>query len=80
MLHLSFQLSNLKMLPCLSSNTASQISALDIAYLRPFKCICLLTQKTRGLTAAKDISVFVIEEMRNFLLHQVKGKVQQWKH
>lgn len=68
------------MLPCLSSNTASQISILDIAYLRPSKCICLLTQKTCGLTAAKDIPVLVTEEMRNFILHQIKGKVQQWKH
>lgn len=62
------------MLPCLSSNTASQTSVLDIAYLRPFKCICLLTQKTCGLTAAKDIPVFVTEEMRTFYVASDQGQ------
>ena len=65
LLRFSFELS-LKILPCLSSNAASQISILDLAHLRPSKCICLLTQKTHGLTAAKDIPVFVSEEVRKF--------------
>lgn len=62
------------MLPCLRSNTASQISILDIAYLRPFKCICLLAQKTCGLTAAKDIPVFVTEEMRTLSVASGQGQ------
>ena len=65
-LRFSFEQS-LKTLPRLSSNTASQISILDLAHFRPSKCICLLTQKTHGLTTTKkDIPVLVSEEMRKF--------------
>lgn len=72
---------SLKTLLCLSSNTASPISVLDIAPLRPLKCTRLLTQRTHRLIAAKDIPVIVIEEMReNFVLHHVESKAQQWLH